>query len=349
MILLVLLLLAAPDAHAEARALINREAQLADGIEALDRRIGGLAIAQRDTQSQVDQAHRAVATVTQRADALALKIRTHRDLLARNLMQHRVLGERNWLRVLTTAADVGAVLRQRYALRQLVRRDLHAVERLHADEAQLAALRMERERAQSEFDAQRAELNAQRAAFEHQRAVRTEVLGALQRERRLQQRALAEQAARRAALDATLPQIGGAAPTGFAAERGHLPQPVPGAIRTPFGERRVSGLRTKIFSKGVTITAPQGTPARAVYAGRVAFADWYQGFGRLVIIDHGQNWFSLYAHLDTLAVQSKAMVEQGTELGAVGDSGALDGAGLYFEIRQQSAAKDPALWLRGAR
>ena len=77
----------------------------------------------------------------------------------------------------------------------------------------------------------------------------------------------------------------------------------------------------------------------------VAVAGWFSGFGNLVILVHGEGYYTLYAHLPEMKVQTGARVDEGGDIGVVGDTGSLKGAYLYFEIRSGSKALDPAEWL----
>ncbi len=95
-------------------------------------------------------------------------------------------------------------------------------------------------------------------------------------------------------------------------------------------------------SEGWRFRAPAGEPVSAAGAGTVTFADWFQGFGNLVIIDHGDELSTLYAHLDTIDVQAGAAVEGGQAVGTAGTSGTLHEPGLYFQVRRKGAAADPA-------
>jgi septal ring factor EnvC (AmiA/AmiB activator) len=77
----------------------------------------------------------------------------------------------------------------------------------------------------------------------------------------------------------------------------------------------------------------------------VRFAGWFRGYGRMVIVDHGERFFTVSGHLDTLRVEAGASVAAGEPLGTVGDTGSLAGPRLYFEIREGSEAVDPLAWL----
>ena len=85
---------------------------------------------------------------------------------------------------------------------------------------------------------------------------------------------------------------------------------------------------------------------RAIYPARVVFADVFQGYGRLVILDHGGSYYTLYAHLDSLKAIKGLRVEQGETVGTLGDSGSLKGPYLYFEVRKRGRAVDPERWVR---
>jgi septal ring factor EnvC (AmiA/AmiB activator) len=139
-----------------------------------------------------------------------------------------------------------------------------------------------------------------------------------------------------------------AAPGGgaFTALRGQLPWPVSGTLVARFGQTRAAGLNWA----GHLIAAPEGTPVRAPYAGRVLYADWLQGLGNLLILDHGGGWITLYAHNAALLKVVGERVEAGDSIAQVGDTGGEGRSALYFEIRQGSgrASKpvNPSRFLR---
>ncbi|MBD1590245.1 murein hydrolase activator EnvC family protein [Pseudomonas typographi] len=131
----------------------------------------------------------------------------------------------------------------------------------------------------------------------------------------------------------------------FDAAKGKLPWPVDGRLLARFGETRGSDERTKW--DGVMISAPAGATVRAVHGGRVVFADWLRGAGLLVILDHGNGFLSLYGHNQTLLKSAGDVVKAGEPISTVGTSGGQDTPALYFAIRQQGRATDPAQWCRG--
>lgn len=127
----------------------------------------------------------------------------------------------------------------------------------------------------------------------------------------------------------------------FASLKGKLQWPSSGSIVHRFGTPRQPGAVTW---KGVWIASPRDYPVRAVWHGRVAFADWLRGFGLLVIIDHGGGYMSLYGHNQSLYKEIGDWVQAGELIATVGDSGGNIEPGLYFEIRHKGTPQDPSHW-----
>jgi septal ring factor EnvC (AmiA/AmiB activator) len=106
---------------------------------------------------------------------------------------------------------------------------------------------------------------------------------------------------------------------------------------------------TETFRKGVELGVPAGAPVSAVADGVVRFAGWFRGYGKIVIVDHGDTYFSVLGHLDEIAVSVGDAVRRGDRIGSSGDTGSLAGPRLYFEIRRAGQALDPEDWLSRAR
>ena len=132
----------------------------------------------------------------------------------------------------------------------------------------------------------------------------------------------------------------------FYDNRGKLPWPVQAPISLAFGHIESTGQRTRLTSRGIHFNAPAGTPTQAVAAGTVVYADWLDGYGNLVIIDHGEGYHSLSAHLSQVDVKSGDSLGAQQLVGTVGDTGSRRGTEFYFEIRKDAEAVDPMGWLR---
>jgi septal ring factor EnvC (AmiA/AmiB activator) len=126
--------------------------------------------------------------------------------------------------------------------------------------------------------------------------------------------------------------------------RGTLAWPAAGRVSVRFAQP--SGrMGDTAIRNGIEIAAPGGTPVQAVHPGSVSFAEPFTGFGNMVIVDHGNNAFSVYGYLESIIVASGTLVDAGTELGRVGVAPAGPPA-LYFEVRVDGRSVDPVQWLR---
>jgi septal ring factor EnvC (AmiA/AmiB activator) len=128
----------------------------------------------------------------------------------------------------------------------------------------------------------------------------------------------------------------------FAKTRGRLEWPTDGRIMQRFGQSRADG---RLRWDGVLLAAGAGEDVRAVHHGRVVYADWLQGMGLLVIIEHGNGYLSLYGHNQDVIAEIGEWVTPGAVIAHVGDSGGRAIPGLYFEIRKDGKPVDPDGWM----
>jgi murein DD-endopeptidase MepM/ murein hydrolase activator NlpD len=122
--------------------------------------------------------------------------------------------------------------------------------------------------------------------------------------------------------------------------------PLRGPISSPFGSRIHPVFKTKSFHSGLDIAAPRGTAVKAAAPGEVLFEGWMRGYGQVVIIDHGRDYSTVYAHMSSTRVKEGTVVNAGTVIGAVGNTGTTTGYHLHFEVRIGSTAKSPLDYLK---
>lgn len=128
----------------------------------------------------------------------------------------------------------------------------------------------------------------------------------------------------------------------FSSHKGRLTWPVAGTLLHDFGQPRAGG---QIKWNGVVLGTQRGREVRAVYHGRVAFADWLAGMGLLVIVDHGEGYMSLYGYNETVLKKAGDWVAPGDVIATVGDSGGQAQVGLYFELRRGTRPVNPRQWV----
>jgi septal ring factor EnvC (AmiA/AmiB activator) len=276
-------------------------------------------------------------------------LEAEREALAGQLRAAFMIGREEPLKLLLNQRDPARAGRMfayygyfgRARAEQLERIRAHIAEldalqlRLEAEEAQLAALEDERRGELEQLEAARSERGAVLAKVQAEARSRAASLERLRREQAGLEKLLRElrRAVERFPTDSRDP---------FARLRGKLAWPVEGRLVARFGETRAGGLKWD----GVLIAAERGAPVRAIYHGRVIYADWLAGLGLLVIVDHGGGFMSLYGHNDSLFRRVGERVTAGDTLAEVGDSGGRPRPELYFEIRRSARPVDPRPWFR---
>ena len=203
-----------------------------------------------------------------------------------------------------------------------------------AERERLAALETESRQELSAVDAARDERSRALRAMNAQIRTSSDSIAKLKREAASLEKLVAD--LRRAMSD--LPPTAGQA---FEKVRGRLAWPVEGKITARFGQPRGGGLQWN----GVMIEATRGAAVKALYDGRIAYADWLPGMGLLIIVDHG-GYMSLYAHNEQLYKKVGDRVAGGETLATVGDTGGRSQPGLYLEIRRGTRPVDPVPWFR---
>jgi septal ring factor EnvC (AmiA/AmiB activator) len=133
---------------------------------------------------------------------------------------------------------------------------------------------------------------------------------------------------------------------GFASQKGRMSLPVRGEIVETYGKHKHPDFDSYTFSKGLSISAGSGSDIKSIYDGSVIFADYFKGYGNMIIIDHGGGYFSLYAHAARILKKVGAEIARNETVATVGDSDSSRGPLLYFEIRHQGKPVDPAGWVR---
>jgi septal ring factor EnvC (AmiA/AmiB activator) len=206
---------------------------------------------------------------------------------------------------------------------------------------------------------QRKVLQLARAAFAQEADKKKSLLMNLRQERNTRLKALREMEAAAQRLQKMLediarrqlvrPKPAPAPPStnrGLDAMFGRMEWPVKGAVSAPFGKFNHPEFAAELVRKGIDIEAALGDGVRVVEKGRIVFADRFTGYGRMVIVDHGERYYTIYAHLSEIIRKTGDDVQRGEIVGRVGDSDSLGGAKLYFELRKDGRSIDPLPWFK---
>ncbi len=133
---------------------------------------------------------------------------------------------------------------------------------------------------------------------------------------------------------------------GFKPSKGRLPWPVNGKVVVPYGKYMDPEFKVAVFKNGIEIKPDRGERPRAIAGGRVVYADWFKGYGLLLIIDHGSGYHSLYGNLSEVFLETGNIIIPGTVVGKAGKSRQLNFPTVYFEIRHKGKPVNPMQWLK---
>jgi septal ring factor EnvC (AmiA/AmiB activator) len=364
---------------AERRRIEGQRGAASRELRTLDEKLGDSSRALHDTEEKLARQRAELAGLQRKRDTMQAGLAKQRAQLAGLLRSAYTIGNAAPLKLLL-AQDTAAAAARMLTWHRYLQADRSArIAKLTADLAELQATEQRIAAEQAALDATRARQRTQLAQLKddrqnHARAVakldaryqdkrsREKALGSdvaglkklLARLRAAAARAEAERraAAERAAREAREAKAAGrpapprAAPTvvpaGPALRVGGLNWPLSGNLLAGYGGKLPDGSR----SSGLLIAAAAGTPVKAVADGTVVFADWMNGYGLILIIDHGNGYMSLYAHNEALLRDAGDRVKRGDAVASAGNSGSSGPVGLYFELRRNGDPVDPGVWLK---
>ena len=338
--------------EAQVAASRKRQATLSEELARLELQLE-IAAGEKELLARLreDYAARLTDIGGEREAAEQAALKSRRALLARARLLHR-FGRFGYLRVLLEARDVAAFVESVARLDSLARRDARlltehrdAQTRLEASLAREKALKAETDRLYS-----RTRLEERRIAWlKQQRENLLERQRAISATQRREVAVLSDKAARLEGLLERLSRrseepVGPAG--GIRPWKGVLDWPARGALVETFGRHRHPRFDAWTLSNGISLAVPAGTTVRAVFAGKAVYAQWLAEYGNLVILDHGDGVFTLYAWLQAVSVRAGSYVPAGSVVGLTGTGPGRDEPGLYFEVRDRQKASDPVAWLR---
>ncbi len=348
----------------------RKEASLARELARLDQDLKDKTQALRELEAKLRTSNQRIVKLSQEIAATDLRLTRSRRLLKSRLRAIYKQGRFGYVRMLLSAEDFSAAGRRLKYLSAVAGQDQRLMQTYSTTLTDLSQKRGELTRSKAEVAEAKDKAAATRGQIaEEQRkrrvllaSVREEKAGYLAQIKELEASAkdlqgliarlqTEEERQRRAAR--SVPRRDGKEESPdiredgrFERLRGKLPWPAIGSLASTFGRQEHPRFRTVTFNRGIEITAPEGRDIAAVADGTALYADWFKGYGRLIILDHGGGYFTLYAHASELLVRAGDAVAKGQVIGRVGDTGSLEGPQLYFELRHKGKPQDPLAWLQ---
>jgi septal ring factor EnvC (AmiA/AmiB activator) len=358
---------------AERRKIENARGAASRELRAMDESLAKASRALHDTEAELVRQRKALTDARARQHALEQGLAVQRRQLAALLRAAYTVGSEAPLKLLLSQDRVAEAARVLTLHRYLQQDRARRIAALSSELQELEALGRRVAEQERELEATRARQRGQLANLQGERrqhAASVAKLDARYQDKRSREKALGSDVA---GLKKLLAQLRAAAARAeaerrAAAERARReadkrgapapkPAPVPaqpalrvGGLGWPLSGNLLAGYGGKLpdggGSSGLLIGAAPGTAVQAVAPGKVVFADWMNGYGLILIIDHGNGYMSLYARNEALLRDAGDMVERGDPVANVGSSGGAGPPALYFELRRNGDPVNPDTWLK---
>jgi murein hydrolase activator len=322
--------------------------QIEQSLNALDRKVIRLKSEQAKLEQEILE--------TQRASAeLRKQIQAGQEIAAKRLVALYKLNRLGRLNVLASAESIHEFFQRRMALERILAYDDAVRRKLETAQARLDSLVQELAAARAEKQVRSAEIQDHMRQISQKKSTRSRLLATIQQQRTMElalikalQRS-AEELNQKIDSLSQEPVVIAKSDTRpeqpFSDFKGLLNMPVRGKIVSFFGPSKNPKFNVVNFRNGIDIQAEQGEPIRAVFKGKVIYSDWFKGYGNMLIIDHGEHYYTVYAHLEEVFKSKGDAVGINEVVATLGDSGSFSGPLLYFEVRYHGKPLDPLQWL----
>ena len=301
---------------------------------------------------ELERGYRAIDENLAKIETLEASVEELKPYLAGRSASLYKLGRLSYVRMLLSVDDPGELTRAYRYISRLAREDGIRMKRFLDQQTALETTKAELLEQTERMLTTREQLEDTRRTLSRRRASRNALLEEVSTREEMARALVAELEDARESLGSLIEQLStGDAAAGDAvhlpmrAFEGEIGWPVEGDVQGRFGKQLHPRFKTVTVRNGVEIEAAIGTPVTAVYEGEVAFASWFQGYGKLLILRHPGQVHTLYGFLSDFAVETGDWVETGQPVAYVGETGSLEGPRLYFELRVDGAPADPEDWL----
>ncbi len=328
------------------------EKRLASALNKTDRAINSLRIKIRDVSSEIDTLKGEIEKTREQAASLREAVASKKEYASARLCALYRIKRMGSMNLLADARSMHALVRRQAALEKIIDHDERVVADLLRKKSRLKSVLESLEKREKKKEELENEYEKSRRELEEKKAARRKMLSKVRsrKENRITALKYLKKAAAR--LDRALSSRkrlkgkgGSPVNSSFSEYQGLLKMPVKGKIISNYGKyiEPLSGAVN--FRDGIEIRASRGAEIRAVFGGKAIYADWLKGYGNVIIISHGGEYHTVYAHADEVFVEAEDHVKADEVIGTVGDTGSLFGTALYFEIRRDGDPVNPLKWI----
>lgn len=326
----------------------RQELSLLDELERMDEKITKQKVKINAFKAQIKEQEQVISSKEKELTAITQKNESLQQHLIKRLKSFHLMGKTGFFNISFSSKTLPDLLLTNDAFHSLVTYDQSLFAAYRESVAAIERVKRSRELEKSVLENFLADADNERLALQQTTEEKNNLLKRIQTQRGLYEQALKEMKKAESTLISTLTSSSKTQEQkvrAFSLNKGKLPPPVWGEVISRFKQESATGDDT-IFTNGISINTPDKSEAFAVYDGEVIFAGTMRGYGKMVIIDHEQEYYSVTARFNELRVQEGDLVKQGQVIGLTGKNASLFGKGLYFEIRHGEVAENPLDWLK---
>ena len=319
-------------------------------LERISSNLAGLNGKIANTEQRMNVITAEINRAQSELDQLKTEIGGHRSILDQRLLAFYKYGYQSSLEILFTSRNFAEFVTRFEMIRRFTRVDVKVIRTLQTQQDLIAKKKQEILQKQQELSSQKSlflQLQIQNKQEQVRQIALSEnkqkELAALQNDRKSLEEALDELEQTSKDLEAQIRQYQNQSHAALGT--GKYSWPVPGDVIQYFGWRIHPILRKRKFHSGIDIVAPQGTPISAADSGVVIFCGRNGGYGKMILLDHGSGYATLYGHCSLLLVDIGQAVTKGQVIANVGTTGLSTGPHLHFEIRKDGTPTDPLSYL----
>ncbi len=327
----------------------KKETGVLDELERINRSLSATRSQLSKLEASLKRIDGKIAEANSGIERLEKQRRVLSSLLGSRLRSMYMMQKGEVMDVIFSSASSEELGRRHKYLTVIMDHDSELIEKMESTISSLDTSRQALKTLQADLAKDRKDALASSREAETLHSRKLAILSDIQQEKSSSQRAVAEleQAAKKLSDLVGSLRSDDSAPGGGGFERlkGRLAMPVDGKVVSPYGRVSHPTYKTVTFNNGIVIEARVGAPVKSVYEGKVVYVGWLNGYGQVMIVDHGDGFYTLFAYLSGVLKQKGDAVERGGEIALVGDTGPRASGGLYFEIRHKGVPRDPMAWI----
>jgi septal ring factor EnvC (AmiA/AmiB activator) len=320
-------------------------------VDEIDKRIDEIEKTLAEILTEIVETNARMAVIERDLDRAETELAARQSDLTRHLRLIYKYGRYPMVQILVSAEDVSDLNRRLVYLARIAEEDRRLARAIERKKAEIQKSKDELSMELANLEELKKMTLAEKEVAERRRNQKRKVISDIKNKKSALEARLKEMLQEKAALEEKIRKLTGteSGPVKHTRdplkEHGKVNGPTKGSVIRAFGRVRDSRYDTVTINDGIDISAPIGRDVKSIMDGKIIYADWFRGYGKTIIVDHGHGYTSVYAHCQDILVSTGERVSEMQVIGTVGDTGYCEEPMLHFEIRRDGQAINPEKWL----